>query len=297
MAKFNPVFICGAGRSGTTLLYRLLCMNEQVGFVSNYDAQFLWTKLPNLFFQHYPPNVELRLKSWFDRDGNAYFADRPWIKKMVPTPKEGEGLYTHCGLSLKSCERLPSVEVKDKLRQTFEGLQASKGTPVLLSKRTANNRRIPCLAEAFPEAKFIHMIRDGRSVAHSLERVKWWPDHALWWHDYQTPRQLVERGGSHLALAAKDWVKGNRAISKGLTDISRAQVLEIRYEELLKNPHATTRLLFKFMGVPMTSGFKKALKKLDLSEREENWSNSWDQVQQYVVDEIQSEDLTRYGYK
>lgn len=293
----NPVFIVGAGRSGTTLLYRLLSMNEQVGFISNYDSSYPMFSVYNYIFRYLSPGVGMRLNTWFDKDGNAYFADRPWLKKWVPTPKEGEEIYKFCGLSLGSCSHLPSDAVQKKLRNVFEIMQQSKNTPVILSKRTANNRRIPCLMQAFPEAKFIFLVRDGRAVAHSLEKVKWWNEHPLWWQDYQTPRVLVARGGDNLALAARDWIYANKAVTEALADVSATQKLEVRFEDLVKDSYAVSRKMCKFMGVPMTSQFKKSLKKLDLSPKSKSWKDEWSPVQQYMVEEIQDEWLSRFGYK
>ena len=46
----------------------------------------------------------------------------------------------------------------------------SKGAPFLLEKTVSNTLRLPFVLKVFPEAKFIHLIRDGRDVTESVSR-------------------------------------------------------------------------------------------------------------------------------
>ena len=62
-------------------------------------------------------------------------------------------------------------DAADRLRTAFARVQASAGGDCLVSKRIANNRRIPVLVEAFPDARFVNLVRDGRAVAYSLTAI------------------------------------------------------------------------------------------------------------------------------
>ena len=42
MTGARVAFLVGAGRSGTTLLYKLLCLHPQVAYISNYENRFGW---------------------------------------------------------------------------------------------------------------------------------------------------------------------------------------------------------------------------------------------------------------
>ena len=42
MTGARVAFLVGAGRSGTTLLYKLLCLHPQVAYISNYENRFRW---------------------------------------------------------------------------------------------------------------------------------------------------------------------------------------------------------------------------------------------------------------
>lgn len=64
-------------------------------------------------------------------------------------------------------------EVRRYIRSSFESQWRKQGRkPVLLEKTPANCLRIPFIREIFPEAKMIHLVRDGRDVALSAS-VEW----------------------------------------------------------------------------------------------------------------------------
>jgi hypothetical protein len=70
------------------------------------------------------------------------------------------------------------------------------------------------IARLLPTARFVHMVRDGRSTAVSITRQRWGPDEALrWWadrmrHAWQGARALP--AGSLLTLHLEDLVVRRR---------------------------------------------------------------------------------------
>jgi hypothetical protein len=88
------------------------------------------------------------------------------------------------------------------------------------------------LAGLFPEAKFVHVIRDGRDVALSYLDASWGPD-------------TVEK-------AAWYW---KRAVRRGRRDggeIGPARYMEVRYEHLLEDTQAHVRAVCAFIGIDFT---------------------------------------------
>lgn len=64
-------------------------------------------------------------------------------------------------------------EVKEHIRSAFRSQWEKQGRPpVLLEKTPANCLRIPFIREIFPQAKMIHLVRDGRDVTLSAE-IEW----------------------------------------------------------------------------------------------------------------------------
>lgn len=288
-------FLVGAGRSGTTLLYKLLCLHAHMAYISNYDIRANWLP-PGLMSRFVTNQTGAKLNAWFNRGGNAYFINRPWIKKLFPTPVEGESIYSVCDIPLfPSEEYRPDVKSRDCLRGYFERIRSTMGAQIMLSKRTANNRRLPLLESIFPAARYIHLIRDGREVAHSLSRVEWWDEHTLWW-DGRTAAQMEQAGEERLAICAKNWAYEMRALHAGLSEIARERVLEVRYEHLLADPITQLGAIIRFLGLPVTSEFLGAIESLQLAYRPGAWSDRWTPAQLASVMNEEQPLLSELGY-
>ncbi len=86
---------------------------------------------------------------------------------------------------------------------------------------------VPELAELLPEAKFIHILRDGRDTALSARRSSFGPP--TW------------------AGAAYLWRDSVRDAWNGLARISKSRTFELRYEDLLLAPEKTLRSVCDFL--------------------------------------------------
>jgi hypothetical protein len=86
--------------------------------------------------------------------------------------------------------------------------------------------RMPQIAQLLPEARFVHMVRDGRDVALSVL--------PLWF------------GPTSLEEAASWWVERVRA---GRRDGPALNYLEVRYEHLVERPIEELRRVCAFVGV------------------------------------------------
>lgn len=295
----ETIFLLGAGRSGTTLLYKLLCLHEQVGFISNYNVRFpAWVPAGYLgrLTSHSPI---LKLYGWFDGSGGAYFNNRPLLKKIIPSPREGEEIYKRCGIPPIPAEgeRLGD-DSSECLFESFQRLRAQQGARVLLTKRTANNRRIAQLRQVFPEAGFISLVRDGRAVASSLINVEWWrkDKHKVWW-DGRTVNQMLADGEDELEIAARNWLHETEAIQAGLADVPDKYVHTLRYESLMQDPLAELERVFSFMGLAMNPRLAQTVASLGLELRPEKWLREWDPSTRARVERIQGDMLSRLGYE
>jgi protein-tyrosine sulfotransferase len=113
---------------------------------------------------------------------------------------------------------------------------AAEGKARWCDKTPRNVRNIPRILHAFPNARFIHVVRDGRDVACSLRR-----------HPKETVRHgrvvpnTVDRPP---AEGAKRWVADT---SLGLAFKDHPRCFELRYERLVTEPEATLRELCAFI--------------------------------------------------
>lgn len=299
MATTRPVFLIGPGRSGTTLLYKIFSLHPDIGYISNFDIRTPRWMLSAMLSRLIRNAGELKLWAWFNKGGNAWFVNRPWTKKIVPTPAEGEELYARCGVTLDEYTSVPQQEIQQeilhRLRKEFTLLQRRQRAKILLLKRTANNRRIPCLDAAFPNARYINLIRDGRDVAHSLVRVNWWNDHPVWWAGNRTPRQLAQEGMDMLYIAARNWTEEVRAIERGMEALNQQNVYNLRYEDFLRKPMEHVLGILAFMDLEPSAKYKDAILSLGLSERQEP-SSKWTESDLKTVMTVEGQTLTKLGY-
>jgi hypothetical protein len=92
-------------------------------------------------------------------------------------------------------------------------------------------RNIPLLAQLFPEARFVHIIRDGRNVALSIQEIG----------IRSGPRRYKNIG--ECAIHWKDRVELGRNAGQ---QIGPDRYLEVRYEDLVEEPERIVRLLCQF---------------------------------------------------
>lgn len=117
----------------------------------------------------------------------------------------------------------------DAIRACFAEYAYAQGKPRYADKTPIFIVQIPLLASLFPEAVFVHVVRDGRDVALSRQEVAWgthrFEQEALLWSSQ------VEQGR-----------RDGQALGAG-------RYLEVRYEDLLDNLERVARELCEFVAL------------------------------------------------
>lgn len=123
---------------------------------------------------------------------------------------------------------------------------------------------ISFLHQTFSDAKFIHIIRDGRDSAISLSKK-------LWYQNKMKDSGAKEPGGYPLGPKARFWVEQDRIhefentndlhrcvwlwrryieiISEGLKGLPEKAYLELRYEDLVKHPTKEAIKILDFLEI------------------------------------------------
>ncbi|MEE9344558.1 MAG: sulfotransferase [Methylococcales bacterium] len=290
------VFIVGAGRSGTTMLYKLISLGEEIGFISNYDERFPAWFPSGLLTRILRPYLKTKSESWFAGDGNAYFMKRPWISKIIPTPVEGEFVYGDCSIPITPEQNYQiNTTSQNCLHNRIRKISKLTGAKVFAIKRPANNRRIPILNTIFPNALFINLIRDGREVAHSLSKVEWWEGGTLFWAG-KKPVELKQEGWHPMAVCANNWLQDVSSVNKGLADIDSERQISIRYEDLISNPVDVLKTLFDFIDLDMSADHIEKVQSLNIQQRTPKWKSEWSSDELQEVIDIQHPLLSELGY-
>ena len=293
----SPLFLVGVARSGTTLLYKALCLHPDVSYISNWSRRAPGLPLLALLNRIPPYFPETRRAVWFGpaaANAYAYGRSRPLWERLFPAPVEGEPVYRHCGFG-EGGRWPPDPGQLTRLRRHFAALRRFAGRSLLVSKRIANNQRIALLTAAFPKARFVHLIRDGRAVAYSLSRVDWWEDDVVWWYG-DTPRRWREEGGDPWELCARHWVRELAAIEEGLCAVAPDRRLEVRYEELVERPIATVKRVASFAGLEEHDRWAGELARLRYPNRNEAWREKLPADVSARIERLQLGELRRLGH-
>ena len=245
-ARPGALFLLGAPRSGTSLLYRCLALHPDAAWINNYHRRL--PAVPELAVLDRAAGrlPGLRGRTWFGPDGDSayrYGSARTALERAFPQPVEGEPVFARRGVLPRGAEpERPGGPAcrPERLVSDFARLRRAAGAQVVVSKRIAHNLRVPQLAQLFPDARFVVLTRDGRAVARSLLKVDWWATHHVWWYG-GTPADWQREGGDPGELALEHWWREVQAIETGLADVAPERVLRVTYEELVGCPSVTLR--------------------------------------------------------
>lgn len=207
------IFIVGAQRSGTTLLR--LILNSHPDLAVPEEGTFM---MPLLRLYGQTPDREIN------------FSEFSNILKYIRNNHQ----YRLWKLDKNSEEILELLRRGDRtLRAIFDELYGAYATfhsaKKWVDKTPSFFRMIPKLIKIYPDAKFIHLIRDGRDVY-------------LSWRNYNPSRD-------NIAVNAAEWRYKNARIEKSLKRIPQGNRLLVHYEDLVTKPVETTKRIFDFIGI------------------------------------------------
>jgi hypothetical protein len=291
------IFILGPARSGTTLLYKGLCLHPEVAFISNWRSRF--SRVPpaamlNRVARRMPSRQR---RAWFDGGSNAYVYGSPRRlgDRLFPTPVEGEPVYTRAGVPRPGGPEPAGVDPAVALPAAFDSIRSLGRGSCLVSKRIANNLRVPLLHRIFPDARFVVLIRDGRAVADSLSRVDWWESSFVWWYG-GTPAGWRIEGRDPWEMCARHWVEELSVMEEGLRTVPDDHVIRLRYEDLVENPTRAFERVAAFGGLPRDPGWRRSLASLPILDQNEGWRTRLEPSVVERITTIQRTELQRYGY-
>ena len=292
----NMAFIVGAGRSGSTLVYKVLCLHPEVGFISTPLVSM--PKLPALAYLNRLSSHRSDMKkwAWFEDSGQAHGVQRTIARKLVPMPREGEPFYNAAGIPLFPGEDFSwTPQLLEKIRRHFAHAANGAGGRVFVGKRIANNRRLGVLKAAFPNARFIHLIRDGRAVLYSLfnsDRIKWRDD----WAEQKHLSSTEDSDENAMGKAAQGWVDDIREVEDGLAG-AEAKTMVLRYEDFLADPVQSAEQMLSFLSLSADPEYLAAVRSvIGPGSKREAWRKAWTPEQQRLVEDVQRPVLEKYGY-
>jgi hypothetical protein len=128
---------------------------------------------------------------------------------------------------------------------------------------------VPALATGFPNAQFIHIVRDGRDSAVSYSKKPWlradsiplnryepggarWGPYARFWTEPERIEEFRTTTDLHRCIWA--WRCFTESAIDGGRCLGRERWLELRYEQLVSTPDSEGRRIAEFLGEARQSG-------------------------------------------
>lgn len=288
MNVLKPVIVIGTGRSGTTIFHQILSTHPNLAWMSERTCE------------KHPTRPKL----------NAYLMraiDIPIAGRLFKRNDQAE-CYTFWdhftpGFSMPFRD-LTARDLGAKQQKSLIDAMSKMTTPQrnrLLVKITGWSR-LGFLHALFPDAKFIHVKRDGRAVSSSLLNVPWWlgwrgPENWRWGplnDRYSSEWNKFDQSFS--ALAGIQWKILMDAIDKSKLDIPQNQYMEIKYEALCENPQEIFRKVTEFCELEWSSKFEKNIAQYRLVNTNHKWGNDLSMRQRDDLEGVLNHELGKYGY-
>ena len=280
-------FLSGIGRSGTTIFYKVLSHHNNIYWLSPFADKFL-----------NKPQYNDWLINSIDRWLPSYFR-----KRFEPVE-----CYNFFNKSFKGFSKPFRDLVKDDvtskskkvMRGSFEKFNYSKKNHIAV--KVTGWPRLGFLKETFPEAKFIHIKREGKAVVNSFLDVPFWngwqgtekwrwgnlsDEHLALWKKYDN---------SFVALAAIQYLIYMEAFELAKSKLNENDILEIKYEDFVTSPSLELKRAVEFMGLTWDKSIEKGLESFNIVDNNVKWKKDLTTSQQIIVSEIINPYLTKYGY-
>jgi hypothetical protein len=125
--------------------------------------------------------------------------------------------------------------------------------------------------------------------------VEWWNGHTVWW-DGRTALEIERAGEARLAICARNWVRELEELRTQLQPIPAHKVVELRFEDLLREPVPQLERIVRFLGLEFTPAYRAAIEQLQLRPVRARWGVEWDAHQLACVLRETQPMLRQLGY-
>ncbi len=210
-----PILVGGCARSGTTLLRTML--NSHPDLAVPHETKFVVTVWRNRdrFGDLTSEGNRRAVADWVVSLPNTRFA------RLGIEPGELADRFADAAPTLGSL-----------MASCFRAYAERAGKPRWGDKRPSYSRNLDAVFRLFPDARFVHVVRDPRACAASMRRA---------WE-----------GWGRIASAAEVWERTDRAVQAARRRLPAEQFLQIYYEDLVARPEGTLEAVCAFTGLDPT---------------------------------------------
>lgn len=307
-----PVFITGSPRSGTTLMQNCLARDPAVYHLGR-ESRFIWHRLDGQEVTGRFPHPDDIARAYLDE---LFIGDQPWSREdlvrwarrcgsqgMPPQYLDlPHDLINELSHEFPLDHGGPFADTEHSETAPFtippsgaHFAQAGNGPIRMADKDTGHCWRLPELSKAFPDARFIFMVRDPEPAIRSL--VAGWR-HPTWFFTYRIDKAMSITGysdefawGRHWwnfnifpgydemldqpleYVCAEQWSAAMRPmIDNGLPLEAEGRALFISFEELIARPQEILRRVAVFCDFDVQTITAPGLDKVYMSMQKDTWN-------------------------
>ena len=258
-------FIVGVQRSGTTLLQKILSKHPAVFMEKRAIAFRIITCFKNLY-DLLPFNVAHREEAflkWLVKND-----EKGRLAELIDFEKVGE--YS---------------DLRELIQQSIYKKTAGEGKQIWGDKSPNLQHYMNDLMLLIPEAKILHIVRDGRANAYSM----------------------ATRSYQNLELSAQKWVDGNIFGLVNQQILGKENYKILQYEKLLTNPEDELKTVCDFLEIPFSETMldlsdnplaeeKRYVKSFFDTSKIDSWKQKLSKKELKKVETIQGDLLEKLGY-
>ena len=271
----NPIFIIGTTRSGTNILYKLFTSHKNTAYFENYSSRFY--KRPMMF------RLIPLLKKYQK------------IRYKIDRPKTSEGwVWDRFYTPLKYLdESNVTEEIKNYYYNAIKYQLKAFNATRFVGSNPRNSMRVRWLNHMFPDAFFIIITREKKSVISSMyqlitkKRKKWGdkflePPSTL--RGYGHAKKILGENVSDMQTCIQ-WYELYRNTLKNDLPLVSDRTIHVNYEDFIKDYKNTIKKLYDFTNLKWYDEIEKQFMKhkVDLT-RNERWKLLPDKQKKELLD-------------
>lgn len=205
----DPFFIIGSGRCGSTLLRLILGGHSRI--VIPPETWFLleWTRR-------------------FDATARLTKSEVEEVVDLTTNHYRWPDFEVNADEFRSQARAVQQPTLRSLADLIFDEFRRREGCARWGEKTPRYFRIIPELSKIYPDARFIHLVRDGRDVAKSFYDRKWL--------------------GGCLHRNTAEWIEATAAVQRDCPQLGDSNFLEVRYEDLVLETEATIGRICDFLG-------------------------------------------------